>query len=56
MARISEYNNEDLILWLAKIYDKETKKAFTDTERIAKELKKRGVINDIDYFITEWKK
>lgn len=56
MARLSEFSNEDLILWLAKIYDKETKKSIIDTERIAKELKKRGVINDIDYFITEWKK
>lgn len=56
MARLSEFSNEDLILWLAKIYDKETKKSLIDTERIAKELKKRGVINNIDYFITEWKK
>ena len=56
MARMSEFENEDLILWLVKLYSRETKKAFADTERIAKELKKRGVINDIEYFITEWKK
>lgn len=56
MARISEYDNDDLILWLAKIYNLETKKSLLEAERIAKELNKRDIINDVNYFMTEWKK
>ena len=51
-----DYDTDDLILTLARLYCKETKKAFKDAEAIAKVLLKRGVIDNLDYFMEEWRK
>ena len=53
---MKEATNAELILRLARIFDFETKAAKKEVEQIAKQLEKRGVIENAVDFATEYNK
>lgn len=56
LREMKEATNAELILRLARIFDFETKAAKKEVEQIAKQLEKRGVIENAVDFATEYNK
>ena len=56
VKEMKEATNAELILRLAKIYDIETKGVQKEVEQIAKQLEKRGVIENAVDFAAKYNK